>query len=76
MHPSPWPLGVLSHPWFLGFTIHLFMGNICLQKIETHLARLKQKGNLLERQTLGQEGHLGLCPALSTPPMRHQGVKD
>ena len=23
---------------------------------------LKQKGNLLERQTLEQEGHLGLCP--------------
>ena len=48
-------------------------GNVCLQRIKIHPEVLKQKGNLLEQQILGQEGHLGLCLAPTPSASQDQG---
>lgn len=49
------------------------LGHVCLQRIKIHPEVLKQKGNLLQQQILGQEGHLGLCLAPTPSAPRDQG---
>lgn len=65
--PTCVPFPLPQDPRFLGFTICLFMsflGNVCLQRTETHPVQLKQKGNLLEE-------HL-VC--VTPPSSRNQGL--
>lgn len=69
------PLGRLGCSCCLGFPILRDMGNACWERMRTHLVLLEQKGNVLEGQSLGQKGCLGLClsrlpplpPTLSAP---------